>query len=493
MALGEGAAGAPVLTDLRAWISCLENAGELCRIRVPVDWEVEIGAIVSSVLARKGPALLFENIKGYEQGRARKVFVHMIAKPAQSAMLFGQPKDAPLKALVEFVRHSMQERLEPVVLESGPVKENIFRGVDINLYDFPIPQWNEYDGGRYMNTMCGVVTRDPDTGWINVGLYRGMIGDRNRIPVLMIASQHWGRHFAKYRAMKKPMPVAVFYGGDPVLALLACSQVPSGVSEYAVAGAIRGAPVELVTCETSDLFVPARAEIVVEGFIDPDPDTYLMEGPFKEYTGHYSGKASPKPVIQVECITHRDDPVYQGSLGFMGNQLITRPAHAWNLLEASGVPGVTDVWCDEVTAGTSVIVQIHKTYLGQAKQVAMALWGSSGSTHSFKNVTVVDEDIDIRDHDQMQWAMAYRLNAGENDMLVYPGTHGSPLDPSTRMEERDIARYGSGKWNRVLFDATKNWELPRRPEWGGDVYPPTKAFSEYYEELVKRRWAEYGL
>ncbi|MDP2645184.1 MAG: UbiD family decarboxylase [Desulfobacterales bacterium] len=474
--------------DLRDWITHLEQEDALKRVKTEVDWQCEIGTLTRIVRESTGHALLFENIKDYQQTRGRKLFTHFGRTP-QLAMALGLHKDTPPVKLIDHIRQGFKKRLKPVLLSSGPVKENILRGQDVNLYDFPVPQWNADDGGRYMNTQCGVVTRDPDTGWLNVGLYRGMIVDPKRIGVLMILTQHWGQHFAKYRQRGQRMPVAVFYGGEPILSFVAATPAaPTGVCEYDIVGALCGEPVKLVKCETSDLLVPADAEIVVEGYIDPDPATFALEGPFREYTGYYSGPPSPKPVIQVECITHRNDPIFEGGVGTAtahpGFRSISVSAFAWNLLEDTGVPGVTDVWCPPITAGKMVIAQIRKTYRGQPKQLAAALWGSAAAQDAFKHVMVVEEDIDIRNQAHLDWAMTFRINAAENDIVIFPGTPGSPLDPSIPAHERDVLRFGCGKWARVLFDATRNWEH--------DSIPPDIRFVDRKEDLP-RSWEEYGL
>ena len=187
------------------------------------------------------------------------------------AMMFGLPPDTPIRDLVWICRTIFNERIPPVTVESGPVKENVLTGGDIDLLSFPVPKWNRLDGGRYVLTYAGCVTSDPDTGLHNVGIYRGMVGGKDAIPVLMWRAQHWGGHFTKYEARGEKMPVAFVLGWEPSLGFTAGAPVPRDISEYDVMGAIRGAPVELVPCETVPLLVPASAEIVIEGWIDPRP------------------------------------------------------------------------------------------------------------------------------------------------------------------------------------------------------------------------------
>jgi 4-hydroxy-3-polyprenylbenzoate decarboxylase len=282
---------------------------------------------------------------------------------------------------------------------------------------------------------------------------------------------------------------------------IAGSPIPAGVCEWDVIGGYRKEPVKLVKCETVDLEVPAWAEIVVEGFIPTEPESYEPEGPFGEATGHVSDITTRRPTIQVSCITHRNDPIFRGTLegtlpGSMGENghmsAIQRAAIAWNILKTAGIPGVTDVVCHPVTMGVNVVVQIKKQYQGQPKQIAAALWGNAAAQYKYKNVMVVEDEIDPTDYEQLDWAFAYRVNAGDGGITVFPGIFGSVLDPSTSLEERDIAQLGSALWNRVLIDATRNWKFKRQAQWNNERFPPTVRPSPADEERVLRRWKEYG-
>src|SRR5207249_4461490 len=141
---------------------------------------------------------------------------------------------------------------------------------------------------------------------------------------------------------------------------------------------------------------------------------------------------------------------------------------AWNILTAAGIPGVRDVFVPPITNGVNIVVQITKAYQGQPKQIAAALWGSSAAQFRYKHVTVVEEDIDPSSYEQVDWAFAHRVNAGADGLVVFPGSFGSPIDPSTPLEDRNVAQLGTGLWNRVLIDATRSWRFERRPEWGGE-------------------------
>jgi 4-hydroxy-3-polyprenylbenzoate decarboxylase len=296
------------------------------------------------------------------------------------------------------------------------------------------------------------------------------------------------------------MPAAAVIGFDPIMDFISGSPVPAGTCEYDVMGGYRGEPLKLVRCETSDLLVPAEAEIVIEGTISPDPATYEPEGPFGEYTGHTSDVPTPRPVMTVACVTFRNDPILRGTQegtlpgSFSENSMMSsvqRAAIAWNILQQQGVPGVINVHVHPVTNGTNICVAINKQYQGHAKHVAAALWGSGAAQWRYKHVIVVDDDIDISDYEQIDWAIAYRVNAGKDDIVIFPGSFGSPADPSTPLEERDVAKLGSGIWNRVLVDATRTWMYEPKPEWGGR-FPPTVHPAPEDEALVDRRWREYG-
>ncbi|WP_068188092.1 UbiD family decarboxylase [Mycobacterium sp. UM_CSW] len=484
--------------DQRSWIATLEAAGQLARVTVPVDWNEEIGAITRANLALGGPALLFENIIGHENTRGTKLLTSAIGNRRQVQLMLGLPEGTGDSAIVRHLREAFKKPILPRVVETGPVKENILEGDDIDLFQFPAPKWHGEDGGRYIDTFCGVVTQDKYTGRENIGCYRGMIVGRDKIAKLLVPSQGWGGHMSEYKP--EPMPVAVVYGWHDVLGFCAGSPFPKAVCEWDMMGALLGRPVDLVPCETVPLLVPASAEIVVEGFIDPDPATFEMEGPFAEYPG-FIGGAAPNPVLKVTRITHRNDPVLRGTLegirpGFYNEDSITnfaRSAITWNTLDDLGIGGITDLWMTEVSNGQNTNVQIHKNYRGHAQQIAAALWGTGGAVWFHKNVMVVEEDVDIHDPVALDWAMSYRVNAGVGDIHVYGPSMGSPLDPSTAPAKNDAAKYGAGEWHRVLIDATRSWEFEPRPEWGGRHFPPIDKIHPQLESRVADRWAEYGI
>jgi 4-hydroxy-3-polyprenylbenzoate decarboxylase len=227
-----------------------------------------------------------------------------------------------------------------------------------------------------------------------------------------------------------------------------------------------------------------------------------MEGPFADYPGYLGGKPSPKPVLQVTAITHRNDPILRGALegarpGFPSEDSLlccySWSAIAWNVLQEAGVAGVTDVWMPPVSTGVNIIVQLSKKYRGHAHQVGHALWGTSMGQWFFKNVIVVEEDIDIRDWEAVEWAIAFRVNGGRDDVALVGPTFGSVLDPSTLPEDRNVPEYGTGKWTRMLIDATRSWEHPRNPDWNNNRWPELNKINPALEAKIAARWIEYGI
>src|SRR5580704_9523322 len=464
--------------DLRGWIKALEAAGEIKEIDAEVDWNIEIGTVMRLAQGSgDGPALIFNTIKDYgANARCRRIFGCGLSSYRRVAMMLGVAPDTHPRELVRLGRNVLNGSIPPKIVATGPVKENIVTGDDIDLYEFPSPWWNRLDGGRYLLTYGGCVTKDHDTGTMNVGIYRGMVASRNQIPILMWRAQHVGQHATSWeRAGHKSMPIAVAIGWEPSLGFTGGAPVQKGVCEYDVMGSIRGAPVELVKCETVDLHVPASAEIVIEGYLQLDPAKFAMEGPFAEFTGYLAGDKSPKPTIRVTAITHRNDPILRGSIegslpgSFSENAIcssIMRAATAWSVLERAGVPGITDVWCPPVHAGINLLIQMKQSYRGQAKQAASAA---------------------------VDWAIAYRVNAGEDDIVIMPSTFGAGLDPSTRRRDRNPALFGTGKWNRVLIDATMNLDYDPDPDLGGARFPPKVWPGEADVAAVAKRWGEFKL
>src|SRR5574341_375507 len=378
--------------DLRHWIAALEAAGQLARVQTEVDWNCELAHITRRAWDTYGdaaPALLFENIKGYKAPGPRQVFV----------------------------------------------------GTFRSWYRTPMALFGERDGGRFIGTMHSVITRDPDTGWVNVGTYRMMLHNGQETGIQIDpANQHIGQHYWKYIERNEPMPAAVVIGQEPALTFMAASPTLEPVSELDIAGAIRGAPIDVVKCETSDLYVPADAEIVLEGTIHPKERK--LEGPGPEYAGYYANQPGMKPVFRCKAITFRDDPIFRATPeGHPINEdhmmlAINTSVYVLDALAKSGVPGVRDVAMPLDACGYGFcVVSIKPATEGHADWVASAIWGTKMNIWCFKYVIVVDEDIDPWNMEQVNWSIAWRVKPSE-DIKIWPRHKGSRLDPRAAPEEK---------------------------------------------------------
>ncbi len=480
-------------SDLREWIDALDKEGELSRVKEEVDWNLEIGGILREVCDKGGPALLFENIKDHKNTACTRLFTASLSSFSRIALMLGVPKDTPYKELIRVWRERTKNPVKPVVVDTGPCKENILKGDEVDLFQLPTPHWNKLDGGRYISTFNGVVTKDPDTGWENVGLYRAVIHDKSSTSMSVAQGQQIWMHWRKYRPKGQNLPLAIAIGWDQVLPAVAAAPVPQGVDEYDIMGALRQEPVELVKCETVDLRVPASSEIVLEGEVITDITTFKNDGPFAEFTGHYGGK-SQRPVFKVNCITFRNNPIFQGTItGLPINEshTVTAVSHSaliWDLLDERMV-GVTGVNADPSTAYTNIIVQIDNTFYGQVQQVAANIWSSSLSNMIGKNVIVCDPDTDIYDLRKVFWAFAYRVDP-TRDIITFPGWI-SALDPIVHPSKR--LGFGGNKGTRLLIDATKPVDNPRTDIWLGEKWPPVAYPDEDTMKRVRDKWEKYGI
>jgi 4-hydroxy-3-polyprenylbenzoate decarboxylase len=475
--------------DLRSWLDKLEKVGELRHITAKVDWDGEIAEIQHQTMMRQGPALLFESIKGYEQQWCNRLFVNGLGTMGRIALMAGLPLTSPFGEVVGVLRRSFKQSVDPILVKTGPVKQNKITGRSINLLQLPVPKWHPHDGGRYINTWCAIVTQDPETGEHNVGAYRGMITAKNRIGLFMQFAQHWGTHYRKYQRINRAMPVAMVYGWDPSMVFTAGLPLP--VNEYGAMGAIMGEPVPLVKCETSDILVPASAEIVIEGTVSPNPSDYDVEGPYGEGPGYYAN-AARRPTADITAITHRDAPIFRGSHGEGGPLWRSGfTALTWNMLEQQDIPGILDI-----EIGALAIIKIHKTYQGQARHIAASLWGSRMSVVAFKVVVIVDDEREINIHDPVQVNRIINSNLSiPGGVVTFPAELGPATNAALSTVQKDEFAFGNALENKLLIDATVDWTThPPCSEWQGRrISPDTSLPLPETAELVRRRWQEYGI
>jgi 4-hydroxy-3-polyprenylbenzoate decarboxylase len=469
--------------DLRAFIARLEGMGELARVKQEVNWKYEVGAWLRNVVDSDppGPALLFENIKGYD--RSYRIFSGGLGTCRRFALALELDPNKPIREIINVYKDRMATRIKPTLVSTGPVKECTHVGDDVDIFEFPTPWWTPRDGGRFIGCWHGVLSKEAVTGRRNLGMYRVQIHERNICTIGFLPYAHLGYHFAQREEAGQPLDVAVVIGADETIPMVAASGIPKGVDEYDLAGALRQEPIELVKCETVDLEVPANAEIVLEGKLYTD--RRIPEGPFGEYTGYHGGSIRMRPVFEVTAICHRRDPIYRGALG--GKPVtewsrfgqIQTAANGLRLYEDIGPAGVTAINCvPEASANNLVVIQMKPYYIGHARDVGR-MWMAGPMGNVVKVIVIVDEDIDPFDLGQVWWAVATRTQ-GNRDFEVHPYGRSSRSDPSI---PRDRGEYT----DVVLIDATKKLDYPYVEAWAGHWAPVCMPPREIME-LARMKW-----
>jgi 4-hydroxy-3-polyprenylbenzoate decarboxylase len=488
--------------DIQEFIAAIEARGELRRIKVEVDPELEITEIADRVMASGGPALLFEKVKGSPY----PLLINAMGSEARMALAFGAPsldaKAAEMEELISWLwkevrgfslKTAIPEALGaipriPTALSLIPkrvrrpicqeIVTDVQEGSGEGFSSLPVIKCWPKDGGRFL-TLPVVCTRDPETGAQNWGMYRMQVYDDRT------AGMHWHIHkdgahfFEKYRARGERMPVAVSLGSDPAVTYSSTAPLPEGIWEAMFAGYLRGAPCEVAKATLSEIEVPADAEFVLEGYVDPAESR--LEGPFGDHTGFYS-LPDQYPVFHLERITRRKNPVYPATI--------------------VGIPPKEDCWmakaterlflpllkqlCPEIVDLTMplsgvfhncVIVSIRKRFPGQARKVMNFLWGMGQMMYT-KLIVVVDEEVSLKDLSMVAWKVFNNIDAGR-DLVLSQG----PLDALDHSSPQP--RYGT----RLGVDATR-----KLPEEGHNrEWPDALEMDEAVKRLVDGRWREYGL
>src|ERR1035437_5691280 len=438
--------------SLRDFMAALEERNLLQRIDVPVDKDNELGAICRENFDREGPALLFSKVGNYRT----PLFMGGLATRERYALALGV--EPTVEAIAAKWQNAYKNPIKYKVVShsEAPCKEVVIDDPDLYGEPFPVPKWHHLDAGPELGTLHGVVTMDPDTGWINVGNYRGQIFDSKHLGcyVLVMPYRHIHSHWDKWKAMGKPMPICVVLGPDPYINLTSVSAVPYGVDEYDIAGALKGSPIEVVKAELSDLKVPAHAEIIIEGTM-PIDKFWPEEAPFGEFPGYMRQVVKNSFYIDIKKVTHRKNPVFHGTYeGRPPTESTTvrsmgRSAAMWEHLRRAGLVGIKDVCVTPAgCAGFHVNVAINKSYHGHVRDVMFHVWGHP--TLFCKHVTVVDEGIDPWNPFMVEWAIATRVQACR-DVVTLQGAKSIELYPS---------QVGSGRGASDLMgiDATRSEE-----------------------------------
>jgi len=444
--------------DLRSWIDQARKLGEV-RDVAGATWEEEIGMATELLhLSDSAPAVLFDKIPGYPKGY--RVLTNFFGGKRMN-MTLGFPTEFSRVELSNEFNKAFQEAklMTYEFVKDGPILENVQRGDKVNVLSFPVPFWHENDGGRYIGTGSYDITQDPDEGWVNLGTYRVMVHDEKSVGFYISPGKHGRIHRDKYMARNQPMPVAVVVGNEPLLFLMACNEVPYGISEYEFAGALRGKPYPVIRGEVTGLPIPANAEIVLEGFVDPKKRR--REGPFGEWTGYYASDVRDEPVLDIKAIYHRNNPII---LGCPPNRppdelaryrAVIRSGLLKQELEKAGLSGIKAVWAHETGSSRMLLViAIEQRYGGHATQVGHVASQCHVGAYAGKYVIVVDDDIDVSNLEEVIWAMLTRSDPATSIDIIH-NTWSSALDP--RIHPDDKAK-GKLTNSRAIIDATRPYE-----------------------------------
>ncbi len=440
--------------DLRDWIAEAERLGELRRVD-GASWQEEIGMAAELVSHDDtAPAVLFGEVP--ESLAGSRVLVNLFGGRRKN-MTLGFPTDLGKVALSDAFARVYGDNdplIPPNEVADGPILENVMEGPAVDLDIFPTPHWHEKDGGRYIGTGCYHVTRDPETGAINLGSYRVMLHGKRSVCHNVLPGRHADMHLKKYRERGERMPVAIVVGGDPLTFIMGGCDIPEGVSEYDVAGALRGQAVDVVRGRVTGLPIPANAEIVLEGYVDAD--RLEPEGPFGDWTGTYTEKGRINPVVDIEAVYYRDDPIL---LGFAPQSLpdeysrfraIVRSPFLKQDLEAAGVPDVTAAWCHEVGGSRMLLaVAIKQRYAGHARQAGHVASMSRTGVDGNRWVIVTDDDVDVTNLDELIFAALTRADPATSFDLI-KGAKGAVSDPRLAPWDRAAKNFTN---SRMIIDA----------------------------------------
>ena len=465
-------------SDLRDFIKKLEKEGELKRISIEVDPYLEMTEICDRTLRAGGPALLFENPKGFDM----PVLANLFGTPKRVAMGMGENDVSALREvgkLLAFLKEPEPPKgfkdawqkmpafkqvlnMAPKEVRSAACQQVIIEKDDVDLYTIPIQTCWPGDAGPLI-TWPLVITRGPEKERQNLGIYRQQLIAKNKLIMRWLSHRGGALDFREWVLANpgKPFPIVVALGADPATILAAVTPVPDSLSEYAFAGLLRGSKTEVTSALLSDLQVPASAEIILEGFIYPDETA--PEGPFGDHTGYYN-EVEEFPVFTVERITHRKKPIYHSTytgrppdepaiLGVALNEVFIP------ILQKQ-YPEIVDFYLPpEGCSYRLAVVTIKKQYPGHAKRVMMGVWSFLRQFMYTKFVIVTDDDVNARDWNDVIWAMTTRMDPVRDTVTI----ENTPID------YLDFASPVSGLGSKMGFDATNKWPGETTREWGEPI------------------------
>ena len=484
-------------SDLREFIAFLEQRGELIRIFQEVDPNLEMTEISDRTLRAKGPALLFENPKGYDT----PVLCNLFGTPERVAMGMGQESVGALRdvgTLLAFLkepeppkglrdlwekRHDFKQVLNMPVKEvkNAPCQETVLEGDQVDLDRLPIQTCWPGDVGPLV-TWALAITRGPEKERQNLGIYRMQKIAKNKLIMRWLAHRGGALDYRDFQKKYpgKPYPVAIALGADPATTLGAVTPVPDTLSEYAFAGLLRGEKTQVTKCIGSDLQVPASAEYILEGFLHPGEEA--EEGPFGDHTGYYN-EVETFPVFTIDRITHRKDPIYHSTytgrppdepaiLGVALNEVFVP------ILQKQ-FPEIIDFYLPpEGCSYRMAVVSMKKQYPGHAKRVMMGVWSFLRQFMYTKFVIVTDEDVDVRNWEDVIWAMTTRMDPSRDTVLI----------DNTPIDYLDFASPVSGLGSKMGMDATNKMPGETNREWGEPI-----EMDDEVKQRVDALWDELGI
>ncbi len=480
-------------SDLRAFIDLLETKGLLKRVTAEVSTDLEIAEIMERLIHTGGPAVLFENVLG----SSMPVLANLFGTRERCAMGLGVAEEEFIKIgeLIAFLQRPKPPEgiwnavkqvpflgkmltLGPKTKGSGACQEVVKTGDDADLSMLPILKCWPGDAAPLI-TWPLVVTRGPEGGAFNVGVYRMQYLDKKRAIMRWLAHRGGAKHKAEWEAIGKPQPVAIAIGCEPATTLAAVTPVPEDVDEFLFAGILRKKNIELVECKTVPLKVPASAEIIIEGEIRHDETE--MEGPFGDHTGYYNA-AEPFPVFHVKAITHRKNPIYMTTITGRPPKEDAVIGTVLNNIYLPSLqlqfPEVVDFSLPmEAVSYRIAILSIKKQYPGHARRVMMGFWGVLKQFMYVKYVIIVDEDINVHDWDDVVWAISTRVDPARDTVII----EDTPID------YLDFASPKDGLGGKMGIDATNKIPPEVTREWGTKM-----EMTAEIKDLVEKRWKEYG-
>ena len=483
------------IRDLRAFLEFLEMRGQLKRISAAVDPDLELSAISDRVLSVGGPALLFENVIG----SSIPVAVNVLGTTERVAWSMGLEDISELEKLGKKLSFLQQPSPPKGVKESlaigkltwdlikaipdtdltPPCHQNILKGDEVNLDKFPLIRPWPGDAGKII-TLGLVITKDPETGIPNVGVYRLQKQSTKTMSVHWLSVRGGAGHLRKARELGKDLEIAVAIGVHPLLVMAAATPIPIHLSEWLFAGLYGGKGVRLTKCKTIDIKVPSCSEIILEGKISPASE--VDDGPFGDHMGFYGG-LEKSPLINLQCITHRNKPIYLTTFSGRPPKEEAMLAIALNRIYTpilrQQIPEIIDFFLPmEALSYKLAIISIRKAYPGQARKAAMAFWSALPQFTYTKFVVVVDSTINVRDARQVVWVLSSKVDP-QRDLFVLENT---PFD------SLDFASENIGLGGRLAIDATTKVGPEKLHEWGKPLN-----HDEGMELNLNKRWEELGL